>query len=478
MIDGISQLSEVIRQSYGPKGGNISVESENYPGHFICNDAQSIIQSIQIEDPVERRGLNFIKELSDKASKDSGEGRKTTIIIAEEILKGGFKAKVKGMKLKEELDELLPKVIESLDRQSERVELEDIGAVAETSSRDKDTGEWMWKIYQQIGRDGVVHIEGSGTFETYHEVTDGVKFEGAGMVSPYMAENGTAVYEKPVILVTKKKIERDSDISGLVDRCVKLHQPLVIFTDDMDQGVASRLIATHRAGVAKILIIKAPIFYKDFIFEDFSKVVGATIVETGLSLEKLPLEVLGTCDKIIVDKEDTVVMGIKDIREHKEKLRTKGDNDSILRLYRLNTKTAILKMGAGSESELSYKMLKAKDAANACRLALEEGVLPGAATSLVKAAEVLGTFKPGSAEDIFSQALLAPHKQLIENNGGKKLNLKGVWDSALVVKNAVRNAISLSGIILTISGDIRLPELTEADKQIKILSMQQNRVKF
>ena len=128
--------------------------------------------------------------------------------------------------------------------------------------------------------------------------------------------------------------------------------------------------------------------------------------------------------------------------------------------------------------ELSYKMLKAKDAANACRLALEEGVLPGAATSLVKAAEVLGAFKPGSAEDIFSQALLAPHKQLIENNGGKKLNLKGVWDSALVVKNAVRNAISLSGIILTISGDIRLPELTEADKQIKILSMQQNRVKF
>lgn len=471
-IEGIEQVSTVIRQSYGPKGGNIAIEQEFYPYHIIANDAQSIIQSICLDDPVERRGLNFLKELSDKASKDSGEGRKTTIIIAEELLKGGIKEKVKGMKLKEDLDLLLPLIIQNIDKQKKKVRLEDVGLVAETSSRSKEIGNVISEIYQKIGREGIIHVEGSGTYETVYDITDGIRFN-AGMLSPYMGENGQVIYENPIILVTKKKIERDKDVEPLVNMAVNENKPLVIFTDDMDQNVASRLIATHRAKVAKILIIKAPIIEKQYAFEDFAKCVGATIIEIGVSLEKLPIEYLGTCDKLITDKEDTVLIGIKDLTQWKDLLRKEGSDDSIRRVYRLNTKTATLKIGAGSESELSYKRLKAQDACNACRLALEDGIVVGGGKALAKAASILKNTK---ADIIFQNALLAPYKQLMSNSNND-LKTDGIWDSALVIKNAIKNALSLAGIVLTTVGDIRLPELSNEDKQLKILSLK-NRPQF
>lgn len=417
LLIGIEKVSAVIRQSYGPKGGNISVEQELYPYHSVVNDAQSIIQKIHLDDPVERRGLNFIKELSDKASKDSGEGRKTTIIIAEELLKGGFEAKIPGMKLKEELDALLPMVLESLNKQSQQIDLEDIHKVAETSSRSKETADWIQKIYNEIGKDGIIEVEGSGTYETSYKVTDGVRFRDAGWISPYMATGeNRAVYENPYILVTKVKIEKDPDIDKLVELSVKESRPLVIFTDDMDTGVATRLIATHRAKVAKILIIKAPILWKGMMFDDFAKCVGAAIVEakTGLTFKNLKVEHLGTCEKLITDAEDTVLMGIADISDHKKELKEKGDNDSLLRLQWLNTKSAVLKMGAGSESELSYKLLKARDALNACRLAFISGICLGGGLSLYKASLELPDTLAG---EVFKIALQEPIKQLMVNSG-------------------------------------------------------------
>lgn len=470
-LEGISQVSEVIRKSYGPKGMNVSVEREFYPFHEVVNDAQSIIQSICIDDAVERRGLNFIKELSDKASRDSGEGRKTTIIIAEELLKGGFETKIKGMKLKEELDKLLPEVLENIRKQTKRVELTEIGMVAETSSRSKEIGTIISEIYQKIGREGIIQVEGSGTYETNYEITDGIRFSDSGMLSPYMGDKGRAIYESPIVLVAKKKIEKDADIAPLVDMSIKQGKALVIFTDDIDQNVGVRLIATHRAGVAKILIIKAPVIFKDYAFEDFAKCTGATIVEQGVNFNKLPLEFLGTCDKLITDKEDTVLVGIKDLSEWKDELRKRGDDDSIRRVYQLNTKTAILKLGAGSESELSYKRLKATDAVNACRLALEGGIVEGGGKTLYNVAmNILVT----PISNIFINALGSPFRQLMENEEGE-MNTEGVWDSSLVIQNAVKNAVSLAGIVLTTGADIQIPEESSEDKQLRILSMQNNR---
>jgi chaperonin GroEL len=473
-LKGISKVSAIIRASYGKNGCNVSVEDYLMPLHKIVNDADSIIQSIYLDDPIEKRGLNFIKELSAKATKDSQDGRKTTIIIAEALLRGGFEQNIKGMKLKEELDSLLPQVLESIDKQSKRVKLEDIGMVAETSSRSSETGKWIAKIYQEIGRDGIIQIEPSGMEKTIYEVTDGVRFHAGALTTSFYNSKDGAVYENPLILVTKQKIEKYNQIAPLVEYIIKVERPLVIFTDDMDENIAVDLIKTHLAKKAKILIIKAPVVFKHYIFEDFAKCVGATVVEssTGLQLgEKLPLTALGTCDYLVSDREDTVLRGIKDITAHKESLRKVGDDDSLRRLEWLNTKTAVLKMGANSESELSYKLLKAKDAVSACKWALDSGVVIGAGESLRWAKGEIMMVK-NQASDIFQVALEAPYKQLCENSNMDRLEYgDSVLDSALVIKNAVKNAVSLSGIILTTGADIRLREKTKEEQELEILTL-------
>lgn len=487
-LNGISKATEVIRSSYGPNGNNVVVHSELPPGHILVNDADSIIQASYLVDPIENKGLDFLKELSAKANRDSGDGRKTTLIIAEEILKGGFKEKIKGMKLKEELDLLLPKILENIDNQSKKVELEDIGMVAQTSSRSKETAEWLSKIYQEIGRDGIIELEGSGTYDTSYKVTDGVKLRAGWLAASMVYDEQAvkegrpekqAVYENPIILVSKRKIEKEADIAPLVQRSIDQNKPLVIFASDMDNLLATALINTHRLKKAKILIIRAPILWGNYIFEDFAKCVGATIVEdaTGLSFKNLKIEHLGTCEKLICDKEETILRGIKDISGHKEALRQEGSNDSLLRLQWLNTKTALLRLGAGSESELSYKRLKAQDAISACRLALQDGIVPGAASSLLKAS-FLGFETMPCTQTIFTHALEAPFTQLAINSGESEeiflSKLENVWDATAVIKSAVKNAVSLAGMVLTTGADIRLKDLTFEDKQLEILYKQRN----
>jgi chaperonin GroEL len=443
----------------------------------VVNDLGSFIDKIWLSDPVEMRGVNLLRELSDKATKDSQDGRKTTIIIAEALLRGGFEQNIKGMKLKEELDSLLPQVLESIDKQSKRVELEDIGMVAETSSRSFETGNWIAKIYQEIGRDGIIQVEPSGMEKTVYEVTDGVRFHAGVLTTAFYNSNNTeAIYERPLILVSKQKIEKYNQIAPLVEYVIKNEKPLIIFTDDMDENIAVDLIKTHLAKKAKILIIKAPVVFKHYIFEDFAKCVGATVVEssTGLQLgEKLPLTALGTCDYLASDREDTVLRGIKDISEHKDNLRKLGDDDSLRRLEWLNTKTAVLKLGANSESELSYKLLKAKDAVSACKWALDSGICVGAGKALVEASCSLVSNKDIYSEvsTIFCQALEAPFKQLCENSGTSQIDTTNVYDATLVVSNAVKNAVSLAGIILTTGCDIRLREKTKEEQELEILQL-------
>lgn len=494
LISGIEKVSAVIRQSYGPKGGNVSIEEELYPLHRVANDAQSIIQKIQLEHPIERRGLNFIKELSDKASKDSGEGRKTTIIIAETLLKEGFKEKIDGMKLKEELDSLLPQVLESINKQSQRIEVSDIYKVAYTSSLNKEIADKIQDIYNEIGKDGIIQVEGSGTFDTIHEITDGVSFQGAIWWHPSMAhdeesqklgkEELKAIYRKPSILFTRIKIRNEHEIGEFMDAISKSKQKdLVIFTDDIDLNVLSKMSSIHRMKAMNILVIKAPGLWKDQVFVDFAKCVGADILEegSGVTWQTIVKDInsgtfkLGTCDKLVTDGEGTVLTGIQDISAYKKELEEKGDNESKRRLWRLNAKTALLKLGAGSESELSYKLLKCNDALNACRAALLEGVVEGGAKSLSYAVNSLDGNETIEAE-VFKQALLEPYCQLVSNNDEEELNTEGVYDATIVIKNAVKNAVSLASIVLTTKADIRIPQKTLEDYQIEMI--QQKRFNF
>lgn len=479
MMKGIKAATSAIRLSYGPKGCNAVVENEFYPFHQVANDAQTIIQAIHVEDPVEKRGLGFLKELSDKANKDSGDGRKTTCIIAESIINDGYKSGISGVLLKKQLDTLIPLIEEKIDAFKKHIDLDQVPSVATIAGESEYIGRIIGEIYKSIGKDGIIHVEGSGTYTTSYSLINGVRFTNCGFLSPYMARDEEArkegrketkaIYEKPTILVTKKKISHVNDINPLLkDLESKGKKDLVIFTDDMDSGVASTMVEAHKSKVFNILIIKAPVLWKNYVFEDFARVTGATIVEdaSGVNFKNLRVDHLGTCGKIVVDENETVITGGENISDHIAELAAKGDNDSLLRLQWLTTKTAILKLGANNESELSYLRLKCEDAINASRLALKDGVINGGGVTL---AQVAGLMPASPAGTILSNALTAPFEQICENIGIQGENRssilesnfgENVLDAAKVVKNAVRNAIALASTVLTSSIVITLPPKT------------------
>lgn len=496
MLKGIKLATEAVRLTYGPKGQNAVIENELYPFHEVVNDAQSIIQAIKVKDVsyeearVVNRGLGFLKELMDKADKDSGDGRKTTCILAEEITERGYNSNVSGLELKRELDSLIPMIEQSINAQKKSISEKEVHKVATIASESEEIGQILGEIYQNIGKDGIIIPEGSNTYTTSISYIEGVRFQGTGYLSPYMVRDETAkkegrketeaVYRNPTILVTKRKISHLNDINPLLETLQKQgKKDLVIFTDDMDSTVASIMIKAHQDGVINLLIIKAPTLWKGSIFEDFAKCTGATIVEdaSGINFKNLKLEHLGTCGKITVDKDETTIIGISDISDHIAELRKNDDVESKLRLSWLQNKTAILKLGANNESELSYKRLKAKDAINASRLALRDGVVEGGGIALYRVSQSLPDTTAGN---ILKEALQAPIKQLCLNSGIEIPETFGenVIDASAVTKNAARNAIALAGIVLTAGIVITIPPKSAEELALIGSTMKANQMRF
>lgn len=454
--NGMKYAIDAVRVSYGPRGLNAIIQHDLYPFHIVANDCDSIVQAIQCSDPIEKIGLEMLKELSAKANSDSADGRKTTLIIADTILEEALKANVSGVELKRELDALIPQIENEINKQKREITENEVEAVATIAGESKEIGRLLSTIYSRIGQQGIIIPEGSGTYETTTSFIEGVRFVDTGYISPYMATEKTkAIYENPLVLITKTKIERDSDVEGLVEHARNINKGLIIFCDDMEEGVAERLIATHRARIAKILIIKAPTLWKNYVFEDFAKVTGATIIEpaSGLNFKNLKLEHLGSCGKITADKEETLIIPNVDYSDHIQSLKEENTNDAKLRLSWLQTKTCILKLGANNESELSWLRLKTYDAINSSKLALKDGIVNGAGWSLTYVANGMPKTTAGK---ILKMALSAPEKQLIKNSGKVRVSPE-IVDAALVIKNATRNAIALASTVLTTGMVIHLP---------------------
>lgn len=469
ILSGAMLAVDAVKPGYGPYGVNTILECDDYPYNKVVNDAQTIIQSLKTNDREERLGLNLFKELMDKQDVISGDGRKTAAIIAGTLMQLGRDLDMPKIKLKQELDALIPIIEAKIDQQKRQITVDDVSSVATIAGESKEIGDLLGEIYKHIGKDGIIHLESSGTPKTHFKVTNGVRF----MDAPYLAqslanEEKKAVYENPTILVTKKKISNLGEINPLLRTLVDMEkESLVIFTDDMDNAVAESLIKVNQGGEIKILIIKAPTIWKDYVFEDFAKCVGATIVESGsgLDLKKLPLSALGTCGKIITDSKETILLETKDISAHIKELQEDGSIDSKHRLSWLVTKTCNLYLGANSESDLYYKTMKCKDAINASRLALQDGVVNGAGMCLVMVADAIAS---SPVSDILRKALIAPNKQLGLNAGlkgfdGYATTDKSVLDAAMVIKNAVRSAIGLASTALTIGVSVPFIEMTKED---------------
>lgn len=467
LAEGIRKATSIVATTMGPKGANVEIERKQYPYHEVVNDGATVIKEIVLADPIERIGLSHLQEAADRSNANSGDGSTTTAVLLNAILEEGIKSGINTLEIKESLDACLPLIEKSIHDQTKEITVEDIPAVAKIAGESEALGEVLGEIYRTIGKDGIIHLEGSGTYTTSYSLIEGVRFQGTGFLSPYMANEGKkAKYEKPTILVTKNKIEHLKDIDPILQALIaRGDKTLVIFTDDMDSNVARALIELQKneKRSINILIIKAPVLWKTYIFEDFAKCVGATVIEdasgTSLSPNKFKAEWLGSCETLICDKEETTLIGIKDISDHTQELEEQGDADSKLRLSWLTTKTAILKLGAKSETELSYLRLKAEDAIHSSRLALKHGVVPGGGVTLKNASELMPDTIGGR---ILREALKRPITQICLNAGWDIPEQFGpeVIDSSAIVLGAIRNALGIASTLLTTNAVLTLPPPT------------------
>lgn len=463
LAEGVRKAAELVAKTMGPKGENVILEANLPPYARITNDGARIIKALELGDRVEKIGLGFLKEAVERSNSNSGDGSSTTTVLLNAILQEGLKSGVNSLELKGSLDECLPLIEASIKQQTRQIEVEDVVSVAKIAGESDMLAAKLGEIYKHIGKDGIVHLENSGLYETSYDFIEGVRFVDTGYLSPYMATDGKkAEYKNPQILITKNKIGKIQDIDPILQALIaRGDKSLVIFTDDMDSGVARLLIELQKneQRSINILIIKAPILWKSYVFEDFAKITGATIIEdeSGTSLgNKFRLDWLGSCDTLICDKEETTVIGIKDISQHIAELEAEGSNDSKLRLSWLTTKTAILKLGAKSETELTYLRDKAVDAIFSCRAALKHGVLVGGGLAL----QIVATHMPetiGGA--ILKVALTKPTAQIVKNAGDNTQGMFGeeVVDSADIVLGAVKNALGIASTILTASSVVLLP---------------------
>ena len=469
LMSGINKVVDVVRSSYGSSGSNIIIEDMLNPGHRVTNDGKTIAESIFLSDPYENIGANIVKEVANKSDKESGDGRKTSMILLQAILKEGAKCKEDPMVIKRSLDECLSIILKSIDDQTKQITEKEVGGVATVACEDKKLGDLFQEIYTKIGRDGIIELDNSGLSDTFYTITEGVRLLNCRFTYPYMANEDKgrkAIYKTPYILITKQKVNNIKELDAILRQVHnKGKDEMVIFCDEIDPTVSQALAFLHNgigpdgqpSGSAfKTLVIKAPVLWKDWLFEDFAKITGATIIDPsqGTTLKNFQFSWLGYADKVTTSKDETVVIGIRDISEHLARILDEKTEEGKLRASRLCTKTAILKLGANSESELSYIKGKALDARNSSYLALQGGVVKGGGQALYDASNVLKE-SHGIGGKILNEALKKPNDLILKNSDIQFIP-KDILDSAIVVKNAITNALSVASIVLTTASVITL----------------------
>lgn len=497
MSNGALIANNVAKRTMGPKGISVCLEQEFFPFSSSTDDGATVIAAMQFADPLEKRGLGYLKEACIRSDENANDGSTATCGILSTILLEGALSTEKEVDLKNGMDTLLPVIEDELESIKKLISVEEVEKVATIAGKSKEKGRILGEIYKEIGKDGVIHHEGVvGEPTSYTILRDSVRFKSGYFTSEMVYDEEAeklgrtpkrALYENPVILISKRKIEKAKDITSIMEYVLENNRPLVIFANDMDGLVARELIATHRAKVAKITIINPQTIYKNSVFEDFAKCTGAKIIgdETGTSFtNKNILECLGTCAKISITAEETVLMGIQDITEHVENLKTKTDVESKMRLFWLTPNTAYLKIGGLSETDLSYHMKKYEDAIGSSMRALQTGVVVGGGITLYNIAIKLKTLNT-PAGDILAKALITPFMQLCENSGiipdfekiGGELGYdfekstkdnpiivnmleSGIMDSVEVIKREVMNSVGIASTAITTPFMIALPPKT------------------
>ncbi len=499
---GVDALANAVKVTLGPKGRNVTI-SKSFGGPSVTKDGVSVAKEIELQDTLENMGAQMVKEVASKTNDLAGDGTTTATVLAQAIVKEGLKNVAAGanpMDLKRGIDKAVEAVVEDLSKQSKTVgdSTDKIKQVAAISANNDETiGDLIAQAFEKVGKEGVITVEEAKGTDTYVDVVEGMQFD-RGYLSPYFvtdSEKMTAELESPYILLFDKKISAMKDLLPVLEPVAQSGKPLLIIAEDVDGEALATLVVNKLRGSLKIAAVKAPGFgdRRKAMLEDIAILTGGTVIaeERGFTLENATIDMLGTAEKVSIDKDNTTIVNgagnvdditarVNQIKAQIETTTSDYDKEKLQeRLAKLAGGVAVLYVGAASEVEMKEKKDRVDDALHATRAAVEEGIVAGGGVALVRAKSVLSSIKATNPDEatgiqIVERAVEAPLRTIVENAGGegsvvvskviegKKdfgydaktetyVNMleAGIIDPKKVTRVALENAASVSGMILT-----------------------------
>jgi len=500
ILRGVNILADAVKITLGPKGRNAVIEKK-FGAPVITKDGVTVAKEIELQDPLENMGAQMVREVASKTSDVAGDGTTTATLLAQAIFREGVRTVAAGaspMALKRGIDKAVEAAVGEIKRLSREVKGDMIAQVGTISANtDKQVGSIIAEAMKKVGKDGVITVEESKTMETTLEVVEGMQFD-RGYLSPYFVTDPArmeCVLEDALILIHEKKISSMKDLLPLLEQTAKAGKPLLIIAEDVEGEALATLVVNKLRGTLKCAAVKAPGFgdRRKAMLEDIATLTGGKAIteDLGLKLEKLSLEDLGTAKKMIIDKDNTTIIGgagkpseiqsrIKQLRMQIDEATSDYDKEKLQeRLAKLVGGVAVIKVGAATEMELKEKKARVEDAMHATRAAVEEGIVPGGGTAYLRCIPVLEKLKLHDDEatgvNIVRRALEEPIRQIAQNAGhegaliaGRVRESKdenfgfnaetgefedmikaGVIDPAKVTRLALQNAASVVSLMLT-----------------------------
>ena len=501
MLAGVNVLADSVRVTLGPKGRNVVLDKA-FGAPTVTKDGVSVAKEIELSDKFENMGAQMVKEVASQTSDVAGDGTTTATVLAQAILNEGLKAVAAGMNpmdLKRGIDKAVIAAVDAV--QALAVPCTDSKAIAQVASvsanSDSQIGDILADAMDKVGKEGVITVEEAKGTETYVDVVEGMQFD-RGYISPYFvtdSEKMEADLETPQILITDKKISVMKDLLPILEPVAQSGKPLLIIAEDIDGEALATLVVNKLRGSLKIAAVKAPGFgdRRKAMLEDIAILTGGTVIseERGFNLESATLDMLGTAEKVTIDKDNTTIVNgsgkSKDIKDRVNQIKaqiesTTSDYDKEKlqeRLAKLSGGVAVLYVGAPSEVEMKEKKDRVDDALHATRAAIEEGIVAGGGVALLNSRSEFDKIKSSNSDEatgiqIINKAIEAPLRIIVENSGeessvviskvlagnknfgydakeGKFVDMlkNGIIDPKKVVRVALENAASVGGMILT-----------------------------
>ncbi|MGC8651057.1 MAG: chaperonin GroEL [Minisyncoccia bacterium] len=498
---GVDKLAQAVVVTLGPKGSNVILD-RGFGSPLITNDGVTIAKEIELEDKVENLGAEILKEAAEKTNDAAGDGTTTAILLAWSMINTGLKNVAAGadpLSIKKGIEKAVSKVVEELKKISQKVEgHEAVSNVATISSKDKEIGNLIADIIDEVGKDGVITVEEAKTLGLAKEIVKGLQFD-RGYISPYMitdSEKMQGILEDPYILITDQKITSIQSILPLLDKILQSgKKELLIIAEDVSGEALATIILNKLRGVFNVITVKTPGFgdRRKELMEDIAIVTGGKVVseELGMKLEKTELSDLGQARRVVVDKENTTIVEgagskedidqrIKQIKKELEITESDFEKEKLQeRLAKLSGGVAVIKVGAPTEVEQKEKQHRVEDAVRAAKSALEEGIVPGGGVAFLKAEEALNDIVLDNDDEkigveIVRKSLENPIRKIAENAGqdgavilgeakkrgnnegfnaltGEFVDMikSGIVDPTKVTRSALENAASVSSMLLT-----------------------------